>query len=153
MEKCPDILERIIKKHLELIRMFDYFNDSVKFLSLVQLILTTILFITILMSVQVYRDEYIMYLFFTTVQLELFFLSVFGELIKSESERIFSNLYQTTWYDLSFKDRKAILFMMTITSQPLGLKAAGLYEISLMGFVQILKASLTYSAVILTFTE
>ncbi|GAB0095704.1 hypothetical protein DMENIID0001_111180 [Sergentomyia squamirostris] len=152
-EKCPDLLFRIIKKHLELINMFSDFNGTVKFLSLIQLIFTTILFIFILMCIQVYRDEYTMYLFFITVQLELFVLSVFGEYIRSETEQIFNNLYQTTWYDLSLKDQKAILFMMTISKKPLGLKAAGLYDISIMAFVQILKASITYSAIILTFTE
>ncbi|GAB0095703.1 hypothetical protein DMENIID0001_111170 [Sergentomyia squamirostris] len=152
-EKCPDLLIRIIKKHLELINMFSDFNGTVKFLSLIQLIFTTILFIFILMCIQVYRDEYTMYLFFVTVQLELFVLSVFGEYIRSETEDIFMSLYQTTWYDLSLKDQRAILFMMTISKEPLGLKAAGLYDINIMAFVQILKASLTYSAIILTFTE
>ncbi|GAB0097542.1 Odorant receptor [Sergentomyia squamirostris] len=147
---CPDLLVRALKKHLEIIRIFNIFNETLKFMSIIQLSMSTMIFLTILSAIQIYRDDYVMYLIFVTVQVELFLFCLFGEIIRSETENIFNNLYQTNWYDLTQKDRKTILFMMMISYNSLGLKAARMYDVSLSAFVQILKLAVSYSALMLT---
>ncbi|GAB0095286.1 Odorant receptor [Sergentomyia squamirostris] len=153
MIDCPDLLLRTMKKHVELIQVLGVFNDGLKLMSFIQIIMSVIMYLVMMFAMQLRNSEYSLYLMFFCVLVQLFLLCFFGEMIKSETEVIFWNLYLTNWYEMNLTDQKIILLMMMNSRNEIGLKAAGIYDVSLMAFVQILKMSLSYSAVILTFTK
>ncbi|GAB0095287.1 hypothetical protein DMENIID0001_106490 [Sergentomyia squamirostris] len=150
---CPDLLLRTMKKHVKMIEILGIFNDGVKLMSFIQIIMSVIMYLVMMFGMQLLSSEYSLYMMFCCVLVQLFLLCVFGEIIKSETEIIFWNLYLTNWYEMNLNDQKIILLMMMNSQNEIGLKAAGIYDVSLMAFVQILKMSLSYSAVILTFTK
>ncbi|GAB0095285.1 hypothetical protein DMENIID0001_106470 [Sergentomyia squamirostris] len=151
--ECPDLLLRTMQKHVEMIEVLGIFNDGVKLMSLIQITMSIIIYLSIFSGMQLHSSEYSFQMMFICVLVQLFLLCVFGEMIKSETEAIFWKLYLTNWYEMNMTDQKIILFMMMNSQNEIGLKAAGIYDVSLMAFVQILKISLSYSAVILTFTK
>uniref|UniRef100_A0A240SXY0 Odorant receptor n=1 Tax=Lutzomyia longipalpis TaxID=7200 RepID=A0A240SXY0_LUTLO len=153
VQKMPKFLICIIEKHAEMIRILRLFNESVKFISLMQLISSTLTFLVVIFFVQLFPNYLLLHIMLASLLSQLALLCFFGEIIRSESKEIFKNLYQTNWYDLSLKDQKIILLMMTNSLQVIGLKAGGLYDVGLMALVQILKLSVSYAAIIMTFTQ
>ncbi|XP_055691173.1 putative odorant receptor 83c [Lutzomyia longipalpis] len=150
MQECPNLLQKILKKHVEMLKAVNAFNQSFKFMSFMQIIMSTILFFTMLFSIQMFQKQFAIHFAFAAVSLQLVFVCVFGEVIRTESEAIFDNLYQTNWYELSVKEQKVVLMIMMNSTNPISIKAGGMYDINLMTLVQILKLSLSYSAMILT---
>ncbi|GAB0087209.1 hypothetical protein DMENIID0001_014910 [Sergentomyia squamirostris] len=150
--ECPDLLMRIMRNHVEMIRILDIFNNSVNFMSFIQIIMSTLMFLAMLFGLQTYREVFSMYFMFASVLSQFFLLCLFGELIKSQTEKISWNLYLSDWYDLTRNDKKIIYTMMMMSQKEIGLKAAGMYEVSLMSFVHVLKLSLSFSAIFLTLT-
>uniref|UniRef100_A0A3F2ZD66 Odorant receptor n=1 Tax=Lutzomyia longipalpis TaxID=7200 RepID=A0A3F2ZD66_LUTLO len=151
--KRPRFLIRIIEKHVEMIRILGVFNECMKFISLVQLFFSTLIFLSIISVIQIYPNNPLLYIILASLISQLALLCFFGEIIRSQSEEIFKNLYQTNWYDLSVKEQKILLCMMANSLQVIGLKAGGLYDISLMALIQIVKLSASYAAIIITFTQ
>uniref|UniRef100_A0A3F2ZD76 Odorant receptor n=1 Tax=Lutzomyia longipalpis TaxID=7200 RepID=A0A3F2ZD76_LUTLO len=149
----PRFLICIIEKHIEMIRILEVFNECMKFISLMQLCFSTLTFLVILFVIQLFPDNLLLYSMLITLLTQLGLLCFFGEIVRSESEEIFINLYQTNWYDLSLKEQRIILLMMANSCKVIGLKAGGLYEIGLMSLVQIVKLSASYAAIIMTFTQ
>ncbi|XP_055678861.1 odorant receptor 85c-like [Lutzomyia longipalpis] len=133
----PKFLLCLIRKHVEMIRVLHIFNDIMKFISLVQLISSTLTFLVVIFYIQLFPNYLLLHIMLVSLLIQLALLCFFGEIIRSESKEIFKNLYQTNWYDLSLKDQKIILLMMTNSLQVIGLKAGGLYDIGLMSLVQV----------------
>ncbi|XP_059620575.1 uncharacterized protein LOC132264395 [Phlebotomus argentipes] len=75
-------------------------------------------------------------------------LCLFGQVIFTKSERIFVTLYLTKWYEFNLNDQKLMLMMMKICGNSLGFKAAGIYDINLMMFIQGVKFGFSYCALI-----
>uniref|UniRef100_A0A240SY05 Odorant receptor n=1 Tax=Lutzomyia longipalpis TaxID=7200 RepID=A0A240SY05_LUTLO len=153
MEKYPDLLIRILRKHVEMIEVLNIFNESVKMLSFIQIFMSTGLLLMFIMIIQVQKNSFMNYVILVGVTDQLGLLCIFGEIIRTESESIFTSLYLTKWYDLSVRNQKILLIMMMNSYKPFGLKAAGMIDVTFMTFVQILKLSISYSAIILTLSE
>ncbi|XP_059608092.1 odorant receptor 85b-like [Phlebotomus argentipes] len=149
-ENRSDLLIQIVKKHVKLLEILNMFNDAIAIISLIQLVMSTIIFLSLFFAFQVYK-EFFMYTIIPTMMIQLALLCIFGEMIRTENENIFQNLYQTNWYEFSVKEQKIVLLMMMNSCNEIGLKAAGMYDISLVTLVQITKLSFSYSAIILTF--
>ncbi|GAB0086257.1 Odorant receptor [Sergentomyia squamirostris] len=152
MIECPDLLLRTMKKHVEMIEVLGIFNDGVKLMSFIQILMSICFYLTSLLGIQTNKSELSLYMIFLSVLVQLFLLCLFGEIIKSETEVIFWNLYLTNWYEMSLTDQKILLIMMMNSQNEIGLKAAGMYDVSLMAFIQIVKVSISYSAIMLTLT-
>ncbi|GAB0086878.1 hypothetical protein DMENIID0001_010810 [Sergentomyia squamirostris] len=150
---CPDLLIGTLKKHVKILEIFGHFNDAIKLISLLQLTLSLFMLLTLLFGLQVNSMELSIYLPFICVMVQLFILCCFGEFIQSRTEDIFQNLYLTNWHEMNLKDQKVIYFMLINSLNAIGLKAGGMYNISLVGFVQILKLSFSFSAMMITFTK
>ncbi|XP_059609316.1 uncharacterized protein LOC132256785 [Phlebotomus argentipes] len=143
MEKCPDLLIRIQKKHIAMIETLRTFNTLVKFTSFTQLMTSTVIFLVLIFSIQFYKDIFIMHVLLFALGIQLALLCLFGELIRHQTEQIFQNLYLTNWYEMSLSDRKIVLMMMTNSCKAIGLKAAGMYDVSLVSVVQVSQISQT----------
>ncbi|XP_055691174.1 odorant receptor 33a-like [Lutzomyia longipalpis] len=136
IQEFPNLLPKILKKHVEMLKIVNTFNESFKFMSLIQLVMSTMIFFTMLFSIQMYEKQFEMHIAFSAALLQLIFVCVFGEILRSESEAIFDNLYQTNWYELSVKEQKVILMIMMNSTNPISIKAGGMYDINLMTLVQ-----------------
>ncbi|GAB0086698.1 hypothetical protein DMENIID0001_008070 [Sergentomyia squamirostris] len=91
------------------------------------------------------------YVTLVMVVTKFFFLCLFGQFIYNETEKIFTTLYLTRWYEMSLSDQKIILMMMKMSKEPFGFKALGVYDINIVMFVQVIKACFSYCAILYTF--
>ncbi|GAB0090158.1 hypothetical protein DMENIID0001_048500 [Sergentomyia squamirostris] len=154
ISKCPsDLLFRSMKNHIEMIRILGLFNDAVKIMSFLQIVMSVFMNLILFFGIQMYYTEISLYSLFVCAISQLCLLCVFGQLIKTQTEEIFWNLYLTNWYDFDSKNKQVLLLMMTISYREIGLKAAGMYDVSLMALVQIMKLSLSYTAIFFTLTD
>lgn len=85
-----------------------------------------------------------------TIQLGLHCL--LGQLIYSQTERISTELYYTDWYKLPLKVQKMILIMMYMSHRPFGLKVAGMYDINIQMFSEVMKAGVSFCTLLYSFT-
>ncbi|KAL7287071.1 hypothetical protein TKK_0018693 [Trichogramma kaykai] len=82
---------------------------------------------------------------------QLLVLCLLGELIISSSSELFVIPMLTDWYVLPQKSKKLILFFMTRTIQPSFYTAGGLYTMNVENFASIIKTSVSYITVVLSF--
>lgn len=75
----------------------------------------------------------------------------FGEFLFSKTEDIDIELYGSKWYDFSIKEQKMLLMMMYMANRPFRIKAAGMYDINLVMFIQVMKAGISFCALLYTF--
>uniref|UniRef100_A0A240SXZ7 Odorant receptor n=1 Tax=Lutzomyia longipalpis TaxID=7200 RepID=A0A240SXZ7_LUTLO len=150
-KKYSHNLLQILEKHVVMLRILRTFNEAVKLISLVQLFMSILLLLSIFLSIQANNEEIGMYITFASITLTLAMLCVFGQMIQTQTMDIFDNLYQTNWYDFTLYDQTILLLMMTNSCKAIGLKAAGMYDVNLTSFVEILKISFSYSVIVLTF--
>uniref|UniRef100_A0A240SY88 Odorant receptor n=1 Tax=Phlebotomus papatasi TaxID=29031 RepID=A0A240SY88_PHLPP len=144
VKQCPDLLIHILKKHLKIIKILRTFNESVKFMSFVQLFMSTILFLTMIATMQLYKTDVSIECIFATLITQLTFLCLFGEQIRSETVAVFNNLYLTNWYKMSLSHQKFLLIMMINARKEIGLKAAGMGSFSV--FAHTLALNNSYSS-------
>uniref|UniRef100_A0A240SY94 Uncharacterized protein n=1 Tax=Phlebotomus papatasi TaxID=29031 RepID=A0A240SY94_PHLPP len=78
-------------------------------------------------------------------------ICIFGEFIFSKTEQFSVELYHTKWYEFDLKEQKIILMIMLMSQRQFGLKAAGMYDINLMMFIQVVKAGISFCAILYTF--
>ncbi|XP_059616104.1 odorant receptor 33b-like [Phlebotomus argentipes] len=79
---------------------------------------------------------------------QILLLCLFGELLKMKTERLSEILYLTNWYELHAKDQKAFLLVLAMSQKDFGLRAAGMYDVNLNAFVQIMKLAMSYCAIL-----
>uniref|UniRef100_A0A3F2ZEN9 Odorant receptor n=1 Tax=Phlebotomus papatasi TaxID=29031 RepID=A0A3F2ZEN9_PHLPP len=75
---------------------------------------------------------------------------IFGELIYSKTEKLSTELYLTNWYELDLEEQKILLMMLYMTQKTFGLKAAGMYDINIEMFIEVIKAGISCLAILYT---
>ncbi|XP_059608001.1 uncharacterized protein LOC132255848 [Phlebotomus argentipes] len=118
-KEIPNYLKLIIIRHNDMIDKVNLFNGAIQKTGFVQV---------------------------TTRIFQILLLCLFGELIKMKTERLSETLYLTNWYELSVKDQKMFLLVLAMAQKDFGLKAAGMYDVNLNAFVQIMKLAISYCA-------
>uniref|UniRef100_A0A3F2ZDF5 Uncharacterized protein n=1 Tax=Lutzomyia longipalpis TaxID=7200 RepID=A0A3F2ZDF5_LUTLO len=81
---------------------------------------------------------------------QIFILCFFGQIIWNSSEKMSQALYMTTWYEMSLRNQKNLLMLMTRFNLPIKVETFGFGDISYYTFVQICKASLSYATILYT---
>uniref|UniRef100_A0A240SXW3 Odorant receptor n=1 Tax=Lutzomyia longipalpis TaxID=7200 RepID=A0A240SXW3_LUTLO len=145
-----DILRQIIIFHLEIMNNFNDFCEIFEFLFIFELF-HTIGFLLFDFYLIWQSDNLCFFLAsasYIFVQFALFCL--FGQIIFNRSERIFTDLYQTKWYEMEVKDQKAVLLIMKMSQNAFGLKAGRMYDINLILFFNVLKLCVSWYAILYT---
>uniref|UniRef100_A0A240SYG1 Odorant receptor n=1 Tax=Phlebotomus papatasi TaxID=29031 RepID=A0A240SYG1_PHLPP len=149
----PNFLKTIISKHCNAIENIKLLNKSLYEIAFVQFSFSTVILLINLMFMRNVASEIACYLIFTCGILQVFPLCLFGEFIKMKTEKLSETLYLTNWYDLSLKDQKTFLIILTMAHREYGLKAAGLYDVNVYAFVQIVKIAMSYCAILYTLSK
>uniref|UniRef100_A0A3F2ZEQ2 Odorant receptor n=1 Tax=Phlebotomus papatasi TaxID=29031 RepID=A0A3F2ZEQ2_PHLPP len=151
LENKKQFLKTIYILHCEILKKFRIFNDVYFYVFTVQAGSNALIIMFIFYIIRIETN-----IVFVPLVLGIYFqfglLCIFGEFIFSKSEDIFTDLYLTKWYEFDLSDQKVFLMMMCISKYPFGLKAAGMYDINIVMFIQVIKAGFSFCAILYTFT-
>ncbi|XP_055685307.1 odorant receptor 33b-like [Lutzomyia longipalpis] len=94
-----------------------------------------------------------LYMIALILMFQTFALSLFGEILAVNTGNIGDSLYLTEWYAMPLREQTSILFMMRLGQKSYGIKAGGLVAISFNTFVDVIKASMSYCALLYALTK
>uniref|UniRef100_A0A3F2ZDF6 Odorant receptor n=1 Tax=Lutzomyia longipalpis TaxID=7200 RepID=A0A3F2ZDF6_LUTLO len=92
--------------------------------------------------------DFIYYSMISSSLSQFAFYCLFGQIINGKSERIFTDLYQTMWYEMPIREQKILLLMLKMSQKTFTLKAAGMYDINMIMFVQVIKLCFSYCTIL-----
>uniref|UniRef100_A0A3F2ZDI0 Odorant receptor n=1 Tax=Lutzomyia longipalpis TaxID=7200 RepID=A0A3F2ZDI0_LUTLO len=141
----------LYKLHCEIYEKFCIYENIFSFSVFFDFFFNTTSIIGVMLIIRLYPYLNIFHVVLATLVSQLLIYCIFGELIFNETQKISLNLYLTKWYDLNRENKHALLLMMVMSSRPFGLKAAGMYNINIIVFVQIMKLCFSYCAIIYAF--
>ncbi|GAB0093305.1 hypothetical protein DMENIID0001_083880 [Sergentomyia squamirostris] len=84
---------------------------------------------------------------------QIFIHCLFGEILFANTAALPNALYLTKWYEFSARDKRDFLFILQNAQRPCGVKAAGVIDVSIYTFVEVLKLSGSYCAVFYALTN
>uniref|UniRef100_A0A3F2ZEN1 Odorant receptor n=1 Tax=Phlebotomus papatasi TaxID=29031 RepID=A0A3F2ZEN1_PHLPP len=151
VEKEREFLRSIYIFHNELNRIFKNFLN-IFYYSFFAQYTSTVGFLIFLFFLLNQNRVFFIYACCVTVLTQLGFLCWFGEVFCAKTGRIFNDLYMTKWYELSLKEQKVVLITMQGSQRAFGFKLAGMFQIDLVMFVQVIKLCFSCYAVLLSLT-
>ncbi|KAL0133985.1 hypothetical protein PUN28_001119 [Cardiocondyla obscurior] len=80
--------------------------------------------------------------------LEVFVFCYAGEFLSSKSKSISDVVYESLWYDMVPSDRRILLFIMVRSQKRLTITAGKVFDLTLEGFMSVMKASASYMSVL-----
>ncbi|KAM0736512.1 Odorant receptor 2a [Formica fusca] len=86
--------------------------------------------------------------FYMAAMVEAFIFCFCGEYLSAKSKMISDAAYKSIWYDLKPNDSKLILLIMLRSQRRLTITAGKIMDLSLEGFTNIMKASISYVSVL-----
>ncbi|GAB0095679.1 hypothetical protein DMENIID0001_110840 [Sergentomyia squamirostris] len=89
---------------------------------------------------------------FTSIT-QLFVLCFFGQIVKSRTQVIAGAFYMTKWYEMPLKEQKNLIIAMAVSQRPVNLEAGGIMDLTYETFASIIKAAVTYGAMLFTVLE
>ncbi|XP_073960377.1 putative odorant receptor 92a isoform X2 [Choristoneura fumiferana] len=89
-------------------------------------------------------------LFLSSVLLQIFMISVFGEKLITESTKISDSAYLCKWYEMNSRSKNTILLLMIRAQKPQRLSANKFSVICLKGFCKIISNSWSYFTILRT---
>uniref|UniRef100_A0A3F2ZDE9 Odorant receptor n=1 Tax=Lutzomyia longipalpis TaxID=7200 RepID=A0A3F2ZDE9_LUTLO len=143
-------LKFIVQFHVEVIEEFEKYCEAFFLVFLVQMATIVIILILTFSLIMTSSTNMMYYSVIATVMLQLTLFCFCGQIIHNKSERIFTDLYQTKWYEMELKEQKILLLMMKMSQRSLGIKVAGMYDINFVMFMQVLKVSFSYCTILYT---
>uniref|UniRef100_A0A3F2ZEN2 Odorant receptor n=1 Tax=Phlebotomus papatasi TaxID=29031 RepID=A0A3F2ZEN2_PHLPP len=140
----------IYEFHCKLLKRYEILNEVFGYVFTIQTA-TSVVFI-LFMIFLLRGDEFMV---FVPLSMAIFtqfgIFCIFGEFLFSKTEGIATEIYQSKWYEFSIKEQKMLLMMMYMAKRPFALKAAGMYNVNLLMFIQVFKAGFSFCALLYTF--
>uniref|UniRef100_A0A3F2ZDF7 Odorant receptor n=1 Tax=Lutzomyia longipalpis TaxID=7200 RepID=A0A3F2ZDF7_LUTLO len=147
-ESTGKILKLIVRLQVKIIENFNDYCEALFYVFLIQ-ISTCVFLLVLLFFLLMHTITNAMYLvIIVTVMSQFAMFCFFGQIIHNRSERIFTDLYITKWYEMDVKDQKALLLAMKMSQRTLGFKVAGMYDINFVMFVQMIKLCFSYCTIL-----
>uniref|UniRef100_A0A3F2ZDD6 Odorant receptor n=1 Tax=Lutzomyia longipalpis TaxID=7200 RepID=A0A3F2ZDD6_LUTLO len=135
------------KRHVELLTKLKALETIFSAIQTAQLATSFPMMIsTFYFNLESIPNEIIYYIMSINIVVQFFTICLFGEFINSKTEKIFSALYLTRWYDMKKDNQMILMMMMRKSLEPFCLKAAGMYEINMKTFVSVTKLSFSFCA-------
>ncbi|XP_059612695.1 odorant receptor 85b-like [Phlebotomus argentipes] len=143
-----DILKTAYRMHLKLLNMFHELSDILFYMSFSQ-ILSTFIGTTFLFYVVVmYGLDIAHFIIIVVVICQIFTFCLFGEIIFAKMSAFPNAFYLTKWYEFTPEDKWNLLHILHNAQKPCGLKAVGIVDVSIYTFVELVKLSGSYCAII-----
>uniref|UniRef100_A0A240SXS1 Odorant receptor n=1 Tax=Lutzomyia longipalpis TaxID=7200 RepID=A0A240SXS1_LUTLO len=147
-----DLLRSIVPLHIEILSKFNDFCEVFYFVFSIQLFTSGLLLLFNLYLLMQSVTNFFYWAAFISLFAQFALFCLFGQIIYNRSERIFTDLYHTKWYEMEIKDQKILLLMMKMSQKTFGLKAAGMYDINLVVFDQVIKLCFSTCTILYSLT-
>uniref|UniRef100_A0A3F2ZEP0 Odorant receptor n=1 Tax=Phlebotomus papatasi TaxID=29031 RepID=A0A3F2ZEP0_PHLPP len=150
IQEDPDFLKIITIRYCEVVNNIKRFNDIISLANLVQFVTSAFLSFAIFFFIRLYPKNPVGYIIASCILFQLFIPCLFGEFIKIKMERLSTTLYLTNWPDLNLKDQKSFVIVLGMTQKKYGLRAAGMYDVNIYTFIEIMKMATSWCAFMFT---
>uniref|UniRef100_A0A3F2ZEM5 Odorant receptor n=1 Tax=Phlebotomus papatasi TaxID=29031 RepID=A0A3F2ZEM5_PHLPP len=140
------------KIHLEIWQKLKDFVRVFSFVQNIQAAACLPLIVNSFYNSTIYPNIFLNHLILIPVITQLFEICLLGEFFDSKTTEIFRKLYLSKWYEMSRDDKMILVLMMRMTIKPFSLKVAGIYNINMMAFVDVIKFCFSFCAILLAFT-
>uniref|UniRef100_A0A3F2ZDC3 Odorant receptor n=1 Tax=Lutzomyia longipalpis TaxID=7200 RepID=A0A3F2ZDC3_LUTLO len=152
-DDSKEILLFVYESHLNVLANVRIFQKIYWHLNL-HLIGTNFLYVCLLLYItRFYDSPMVMYVTTLLLIFQLFLICFLGEILRTRTEAIGEALYHTQWYEMKQSEKLTLLIMMAIGQEAVGLEAGGIMNLSLDTFVSVMKAAVSYGAIMYTFME
>ncbi|XP_059612696.1 uncharacterized protein LOC132259161 [Phlebotomus argentipes] len=143
-----DILITAYRMHLKLLNMFHHLTDMLFYMSFSQILSTFIGTTFLFYVVFMYGLDIAHTVIIVMVICQIFTFCLFGEIIFAKMSELPNAFYLTKWYDFAPEDKWKLLHILHNAQKPCGLKAVGIVDVSIYTFVELVKLSGSYCAII-----
>lgn len=145
------ILKFAVGKHQELIRWVEQFNDSIKYLLLLEYCVTSLMLASTLIQI-IQKIKVIFNIFFFILCMIQIFLLAWNanEILLESSVGLQDALYKSLWFDQSAQSKILIFFMMMRCRRPLALSIGPFGPMTVDAAVSRVKLAYTFLSVMST---
>uniref|UniRef100_A0A3F2ZD94 Uncharacterized protein n=1 Tax=Lutzomyia longipalpis TaxID=7200 RepID=A0A3F2ZD94_LUTLO len=148
-----EILLFVYKSHLNALVNMRIFQKIYWHLNL-HFIGTNFIYVCLLIYMtRFYESPMVAYVATVLTIFQLFLLCFLGQILRNRTEAIGEALYHTQWYEMTQNEKLTLLIMMAVGQEAVGLEAGGIMNLSLNTFVSVMKAAVSYSAIMYTILE
>ncbi|GAB0092656.1 hypothetical protein DMENIID0001_076700 [Sergentomyia squamirostris] len=145
--KNEGILQNIYRMHLNTIRMFKMLTKIYFYMSVSQVCSSFHGVCFLMYGVLVHGPDVSSILIISVVIGQLFGFCLIGEMLYAKTTALPNTFYHTKWYDFNSKDKKNLALMLQMAQQPSVIKAAGVIDVSIFTFVEVIKLAGSYCAI------
>lgn len=136
--KSQFMLKLIYEVHRDIAQQAKELTDSFWHIYFIKL-LTIMLYLCSVMFIFQSFDASLIVPFNASMMMisQIFILCFFGQILRNSSEEMCDSLYMTKWYDMTTKNLKNLLMLMTRFHNPIKVETFGFGVISIYTFVQV----------------
>ncbi|XP_018401473.1 PREDICTED: uncharacterized protein LOC108778717 [Cyphomyrmex costatus] len=149
------VLRDLIHRHRKIITLSNDIETLFSFIALLQLLWNTLIicFCGFMIIVALSSNKGIMVLIksvflYTAKTLEVFVFCYAGEFLSSKSKSIGDAIYESLWYNMVPSDSRILLLIMVRSQKRLTITAGKIFDLTLEGFMSVMKASASYMSVL-----
>ncbi|XP_020289059.1 odorant receptor 22c-like [Pseudomyrmex gracilis] len=149
------VIRNIIHKHQRIITLSENIENLYTHIALIQLLWNTLVIcctgFVIITTISSGKDatgliKSVSY--YVAITLEAFIFCFAGEYLSAKSKSIGDAVYDSLWYDMPSSDSRILFFMMVRCQKRLTITAGRVVDLTLEGFTNIMKASVSYVSVL-----
>uniref|UniRef100_A0A3F2ZEP2 Odorant receptor n=1 Tax=Phlebotomus papatasi TaxID=29031 RepID=A0A3F2ZEP2_PHLPP len=148
--KNADLLFTVHLMHRNVLKKLRIFQMIYFHLTFLQMISSVLLICLTTFMIRFHDIQVWAYAVLICALMQIFFLCLIGDILFEKASNISTALYLTKWYEMEIKDQQRILIMIAMAQKPYGIKAAGLVDVSFFTFIEIIKLSVSYCAILFT---
>ncbi|XP_011694610.1 PREDICTED: odorant receptor 13a-like [Wasmannia auropunctata] len=147
------VLSDLIHRHRKIINLSDDIENLFSTIGLLQLLWNTLIIccmgFMIILALGNNKGVLIKSLFlYIAKTLEVFVFCYAGEFLSFKSKLISDAVYESHWYNMVPSDSRILLFIMMRSQKRLTITAGKIFDLTLEGFMSVMKASASYMSVL-----
>ncbi|XP_076229088.1 odorant receptor 10-like isoform X2 [Nomia melanderi] len=146
-----DRFSSLIKRHHHLLKLFQYLNDTIGSIMVIQLFTSCLLIcFQFILSLNVNNLVMVVktFIVMSTLLSQMFAYSYVGEYSKNQFEGIGHFAYCSSWYNAPPNITRDIMYLLLKTQYSVHLKAGRFFVINMETYMSILRTSMSYLSVL-----
>ncbi|XP_011694673.1 PREDICTED: odorant receptor 2a-like [Wasmannia auropunctata] len=148
------VLSDLIHRHRKIINLSDDIENLFSTIGLLQFLWNTLIIccmgVVIILALALNNKGVLIKSLFpyTAKTLEVFVFCYAGEFLSFKSKLISDAVYEAHWYNMVPSDSRILLFIMMRSQKRLTITAGKCFDLTLEGFMNVMKASVSYMSVL-----
>ncbi|XP_025073083.1 odorant receptor 82a-like isoform X2 [Pogonomyrmex barbatus] len=155
LDRSLSVIKDLIRRHRKIITLANDIEDLFSSIALMQLLWNTLIIccsgFMIILALNMKKGIAILIkstLLYACKTLEVFVFCYAGEFLSSKSKSISDAIYESLWYKLVPSNSRVLLFIMMRSQKRLTITAGKIVDLTLEGFMSVMKASASYMSVL-----